>query len=75
MEVLEFAMTLPGRVGLDVGLRQALAGWRRALSESFTPQELRVLDVTILETPEVQRELLEPMRVLSKELDAIAAKA
>jgi hypothetical protein len=75
MEVLQFAMTLPGRVGLDVGLRQALAGWRRALSESFTPQELRVLDVTILEAPDVQRELLEPMRVLSKELDAIAAKA
>ncbi len=74
MEVLHFAMTLPGRVGLDVGLRQALAGWRRALSESFMPKELRELDVTILETPEVQRELAEPMRVLVKELEAVAAK-
>ena len=72
MEVLDFAMSLPGRVGLDVGLRQALAGWRRALSESFAPEHVAELQVTILETPEVQRELVEPMRLLERELTEIA---
>lgn len=68
LHVLRFAMALPGRVGLDVGLRQALAGWRRALAESFAPEYLAGLEVTILETPEVQRELVESMRLLEREL-------
>lgn len=72
LHVRRFAMALPGRVGLDVGLRQALAGWRRALAESFAPEHLAGLEVTILETPEVQRELVEPMRVLERELHELA---
>jgi hypothetical protein len=70
--VARFAMALPGRVGLDVGLRQALQGWRRALIESFPPEVLSRLDVMVLETPEVQRELVEPMRALSRELSGLA---
>ncbi|MSP90242.1 MAG: hypothetical protein EXR79_00315 [Myxococcales bacterium] len=66
--VSTFAMALPGRVGLDVGLRQALAGWRRALADSFSAAELAVLDVTLLEPAEVQRELVEPMRTLERDL-------
>lgn len=75
MGVSQFAMALPGRVGLDVGLRQALAGWRRALTDSFTPEQLAVLDVCILESPEVQRELAEPMRVLTRDMDALVRAA
>ena len=73
--ILDFAMTLPGRVGLDVGLRQALVGWRRALLESFTPEQLQQLDLTVLETAEVQRELVEPMRNIEREIaDLMAGK-
>ncbi len=64
-----FAMALPGRIGLDVGLRQALLGWRRALSEAFADEAYADLDLVLLESPEVQRELAEPMRQLQKELD------
>lgn len=71
--VFDFAMTLPGRVGLDVGLRQALAGWRRALLESFDDEQLAKLDVVVIEAPDVQRELVEPMRTLQREIEDIAA--
>ena len=74
LPTLDFAMCLPGRVGLDVGLRQALSGWRRALSETFGPEHFAQLSVTILETPEVQRELVEPMRLLERELGEIGER-
>lgn len=70
LHITDFAMTLPGRVGLDVGLRQALTGWRRALVETFAPEVLAQIEMTVLETPEVQRELVEPLRVLERELGA-----
>ena len=68
LPTLDFAMCLPGRVGLDVGLRQALAGWKRAMADAFRPEHLAQLSITILEASEVQRELVEPMRVLEREL-------
>ncbi len=68
MGVNDFAMSLPGRVGLDVGLRQALRGWRSALIETFEPEALGGLRVCILEAADVQRELVEPMRDLEREL-------
>lgn len=68
MGLTEVAMTLPGRVGLDVGLRPALAGWRRALLASFSPLQLQQLNLTLLEVAEVQRELVEPMRQLEREV-------
>ena len=74
MGTLHFAMALPGRIGLDVGVRQALAGWRRAVHESFPPETLADLDISLLEAAEVQRELVEPMRNLERELNEIAAR-
>lgn len=71
---LQFAMALPGRIGLDVGVRQALVGWRRALHESFPPESLAALDISLLEAAEVQRELVEPMRTLERELNELAAR-
>ena len=74
MGVRQFAMGLPGRIGLDVGVRQALAGWRRAVHQSFAPETLGDVDISLLEVPEVQRELVEPMRTLERELNDIAAR-
>ena len=74
MGTLRFAMALPGRIGLDVGVRQALAGWRRAVHESFPPETLADLDISLLEAAEVQRELVEPMRNLERELNELAAR-
>ncbi len=75
LDILRFAMTLPGRVGLDVGLRQALAGWRRALLDSFDAAQLEALDLVVLEAPDVQRELAEPMRTLQREIADRARQA
>lgn len=72
--VRQFAMGLPGRIGLDVGVRQALAGWRRAVHQSFAPETLADVDISLLEAPEVQRELVEPMRTLERELNDISAR-
>ncbi len=75
MDLWEVAMTLPGRVGLDVGLRPALAGWRRALLETYSTDQLQRLQLTLLEVPEVQRELVEPMRQLEREVADQVARA
>lgn len=68
LNILDVAMTLPGRVGLDVGLRQAMAGWRRALTEEFSPDHLARLEITLLEKAEVQREIADSLRQLEREL-------
>ncbi len=73
LHIVDIAMCLPGRVGLDVGVRNALAGWRRAIAEAFPPEMLSVVEITILETPEVQRELVEPMRLLEREMNQAAS--
>ncbi len=75
MGIVDFAMTLPGRIGLDVGLRQALAGWRRAMLESFTPEEARDLQLVLLESREIQKEMLEPLRALEREMAEAAVRA
>ncbi len=73
--VYDVAMMLPGRVGFDVGLRQALTGWRRAVLESFDPEELQNLTITLLEPTEIQRELVEPLRALERDCaDVIAGR-
>lgn len=74
MGTSSFAMALPGRVGLDVGVRQALVGWRRAVTESFPVETLADLDIWLLESAEAQRELVEPMRNLERELNELAAR-
>ena len=33
MGIVKWAMPLPGRVGLDIGVRQALTSWKRALQQ------------------------------------------
>jgi len=73
LHIVDIAMCLPGRVGLDVGVRNALAGWRRAIADAFPPEMLGSVEITILETPEVQRELVEPMRLLERELNQVAS--
>lgn len=73
VDIYDFAMMLPGRIGFDVGLRQALAGWRRAVTESFTPDQLQRLTITLLEPSDVQKELVEPLRLLERELTDVAA--
>ena len=75
MGILDFAMTLPGRIGLDVGLRQALSGWRRAVLESFAPDQVRDLNLTLLESREIQKEMLEPLKALERELADVVARA
>lgn len=72
--VVHFAMGLPGRIGLDVGVRQALAGWKRAVHQAFPPERLGEVEIALLESPEVQRELAEPMRVLERELNDVATR-
>ena len=71
--VHEVAMMLPGRVGIDVGLRQALAGWRRAILEAFAPEELQRVTITLLEPTDVQRELVEPLRLLERDCADVVA--
>lgn len=66
--ITDVAMTLPGLVGREVGLRQAMAGWRRALLEEFDARWLAQLEITLLESPEVQREIADTLRQLEREL-------
>lgn len=73
--IADAAMTLPGLVGREVGLRQAMTGWRRALHEEFSPEWLAQLDITLLESPEVQREIADSLRTLERELQDRAAAA
>jgi hypothetical protein len=68
-------MTLPGRIGLDVGLRQALAGWRRAMLESFNVEQASQLQLVLLESREIQKEMLEPLRALEREMAELAVRA
>lgn len=65
---LRWAMPLPGRGGLDIGVRQALAGWKRALQTGFSAEQLAAAELTILENSEVLRELAEPMKAVVREL-------
>jgi len=74
MKVTEFAMSLPGRVGLDIALRGALAGWREALIESFDAAEVAAMQICIIEPLEVQQELVEPMRAIERELHQLAVE-
>jgi len=64
--ITSFAMALPGRIGLDIGLRQAVEAWRDAIRSAFPGESARELLVYIVEPPEIQRELAEPMRELEK---------
>ncbi len=72
MGVTEFAMEMPGRVGLDIGLRQALVGWRDALAASFDAAQLATMQICVVEPASVQRELVEPMRAMEGELHEFA---
>ena len=74
MGVTDFAMAMPGHVGLDIGLRPALAGWREAVLESFSADQVVDLHIRILEPVEVERELAEPMRAIANELHEFAAR-
>ena len=65
---LRWAMPMPGRIGLDVGVRQALSGWKRALQSALDTTQLAAAEVTVLESPEVLRELAEPLRAVAREL-------
>lgn len=68
LQASQFAMVLPGRVGFDVGLRQALAGWRRAVIDAFGSRSHDAVALTLLEPPDLQKELLDPFAQLEKEL-------
>ncbi len=72
MGVVEFAIEMPGRPGLDIGLRQAVVGWRQALMESFGATEVAVMQICIVEPTQVQQELIEPMRAIEAELHELA---
>ncbi len=63
------AMALPGRIGLDVALRGAISGLGQALANHLPPESILALQLTLLEPTEVQRELGEPMRSLTRRLD------
>ena len=73
MGVTDFAMAMPGHVGLDIGLRPALAGWREAIVDSFSADQVVDLHIRILEPAEVERELAEPMRAIANELHEFAS--
>ncbi len=63
------AMALPGRIGLDVALRAAIQGLGQAMARHLPPEDILALELTLLEPMEVQRELSDPMRALTRRLD------
>ncbi|MBM4344606.1 MAG: hypothetical protein FJ100_14675 [Deltaproteobacteria bacterium] len=68
LRVEQFAMMLPGRIGVEVGLRQALVAWRRAVVETWQYQAHGPMSLTLLEPQDLHRELLEPLASLEREL-------
>lgn len=68
LQAHDFAMMLPGRIGVEVGLRQALAGWRRAVMDAFGADAHKLTEITLLEPQDLHRELLEPLAALEREL-------
>ncbi len=75
MHVTDFAMALPGRIGLDVGLRQALHGWEEGIAGAFPAEQIQALNICLIEGAEVQRELVEPLRRICRGLDEQAETA
>jgi len=75
LHITDFAMSLPGRIGLDVGLRQALRGWEDGIISAFPAEMISRLNVCLVESAEVQRELLEPMRRVAMQLSEQAQQA
>ena len=68
LHIVDFAMALPGRIGLDVGLRQALRGWEDGVVSAFPAEMIAQLNICLVESGDVQRELLEPMRRIGLQL-------
>ncbi len=68
LQVEAFAMMLPGRIGVEVGLRQALVAWRRAVVEAYVHEAHGAMSLTLLEPQDLHRELLEPLASLEREL-------
>ncbi len=68
LRVQHYAMMLPGRIGVEVGLRQALVAWRRAVVEAYAQQAHGPMALTLLEPQDLHRELLEPLASLEREL-------
>lgn len=64
----DVTMSLPGRVGMQVGLRQAVHGWGKALAQAYDAEALMQVRVLLLEPLEVQRELAEPLREMARRL-------
>ncbi|MCO4760626.1 MAG: hypothetical protein KC502_03935, partial [Myxococcales bacterium] len=75
MHITDFAMAMPGRIGLDVGLRQALNGWEDGIASAFPAEMIQQLNICLIESSEVQRELIEPLRRSCRDLDDRAAAA
>lgn len=75
MHITDFAMALPGRIGLDVGLRQALRGWEDGIASAFPAEMIQQLKVCLIESADVQRELVEPLRRICRDLAERATDA
>ncbi len=75
MHITDFAMAMPGRIGLDVGLRQALRGWEDGIAATFPAEMIRQLNICLIESADVQRELVEPLRRACRDLDERASGA
>ena len=71
----DVSMSLPGRVGMQVGLRQAVHGWGRALARAYDAEALLEVRVLLLEPLEVQRELAEPLLEMARRLHEEARHA
>lgn len=73
--IRDLAMAMPGRVGMDIGLRQAVAGWARGIVAAWDADALLSLNLTLLEPAEFQRELAEPIADVARRIREEAARA
>lgn len=72
----DFAMTLPARVGREVGLRDAVWGWRRGLIRSFDSAGLHALNVCIVADRASATDLHAPFVAIAEEVnDALRREA
>lgn len=64
-----FAMMLPGVVGRDIALRDAVWAWRHGLIRSFDSASLTALEICVLAEADLIADLAAPMRAVADEVN------
>lgn len=70
LQLDDVVVSLPGRIGVDIAVRAAVASLGRALLKTMEPARLARLHLTLLEQPDMQRELADPLAELARLIDA-----